>query len=147
MLVGATSGVTIGAVIGIIAENDPVTVASYAISGLIAGIFYRLGKIGVIIGFIVGNILLTYVANGNTVPIILIQEILIASLGLLAVPKRFKINIQDLLGNDKLLPEATTRALTATQDTVTKLNSMSETIADLAKSYEEAASTVLEEKT
>ena len=146
MLVGATSGVTIGAVIGIIAENDPVTVASYAISGLIAGIFYRLGKIGVIIGFIVGNILLTYVANGNTVPIILIQEILIASLGLLAVPKRFKINIQDLLGNDKLLPEATTRALTATQDTVTKLNSMSETIADLAKSYEEAASTVLEEK-
>ena len=47
---------------------------------------------------------------------------------------------------DKLLPEATTRALTATQDTVTKLNSMSETIADLAKSYEEAASTVLEEK-
>ena len=146
MLVGATSGITIGTVLGIIAGNEPIMVASYAISGLIAGIFYKLGKIGVIVGFILGNVILTYVANGNTVPVILIQEILIASLGLLAVPKRFKIDIQDLIGKDKLLPETTTRALTENEDTVFKLNSMSQTIADLAKSYEEAASTVLEEK-
>ncbi len=37
MLVGATSGITIGTVLGIIAGNEPVMVASYAISGLIAG--------------------------------------------------------------------------------------------------------------
>lgn len=146
MLVGATSGITIGTVLGIISGNEPIMVASYAISGLIAGVFYKLGKIGVIIGFIIGNITLTYVANGNTSSIILIQEILIASLGLLAVPKRFKIDIEDLYGKDKLLPETTTRALTGNQETITKLNSMSETIADLAKSYEEAASAVLEEK-
>lgn len=146
MLVGATSGITIGTALGIIANNEPVMVASYAISGLVAGIFYKLGKIGVIIGFIIGNVILTYVANGNSSSIILIQEILIASLGLLAVPKRFKIDIQDLYGKEKLLPETTTRALTTNQETITKLNSMSETIADLAKSYEEAASTVLEEK-
>ena len=146
MLVGATSGITIGTVLGIIAGNEPVMVASYAISGLIAGVFYKLGKIGVIVGFILGNVILTYVANGNTVPVILIQEILIASLGLLAVPKRFKIDIKDLIGKDKLLPETTIRALTENEDTVFKLNSMSQTIADLAKSYEEAASTVLEEK-
>ena len=97
MLVGATSGITIGTVLGIIAGNEPVMVASYAISGLIAGIFYKLGKIGVIVGFILGNVILTYVANGNTVPVILIQEILIASLGLLAVQKMFIIDIQDLI--------------------------------------------------
>lgn len=146
MLVGATSGITIGTVLGIIAENEPIMVASYAISGLIAGVFYKLGKPGVIIGFILGNIILTYFANGNTVPVILIQEILIASLGLLAVPKRFNIDIQDLLGKDKLLPETTTRALPENEATILKLNNMSQTIADLAKSYEEAASTVLEEK-
>ena len=43
MLVGATSGITIGTVLGIIAGNEPVMVASYAISGLIAGVFYKLG--------------------------------------------------------------------------------------------------------
>lgn len=146
MLVGATGGITIGVVLGIIENGEPIMVASYAISGLIAGVFYRLGRIGVIAGFILGNIILTYVANGNTVPVILIQEILIASLGLLAVPKRFEINIEDLYGKHKLLPETTERRLTENQDTIFKLNSMSETISDLAKSYEEAASTVLEEK-
>lgn len=146
MLVGATGGITIGVVLGIIGDSEPIMVASYAISGLIAGIFYKLGKIGVIAGFILGNVILTYVANGNTVPVILIQEILIASLGLLAVPKRFQIDIQDLYGKNKLLPETTSRSLAENQDTIFKLNSMSETISDLAKSYQEAATTVLEEE-
>lgn len=146
MLVGATGGITIGVVLGIIANSEPIMVASYAISGLLAGIFYRLGRIGVVAGFILGNVVLTYVANGNTVPVILIQEILIAFLGLLAVPKRFQIDITDLYGKNKLLPETTVRGLTQNEDTIYKLNSMSHAISDLAKSYEEAASTILEEK-
>ncbi len=145
MVVGATGGITIGIVTGIIGNSDPIMVASYALSGLIAGIFYRLGRIGVVLGFILGNVLLTYVANGNTVPVILFQEILIAFLGLLAVPKRFKINIQDLYTKNKLLPETTNNRLTQNEDTIFKLNSISEAISDLAKSYEEAASTLLEE--
>lgn len=80
MLVGGTAGITIGMVLGIINSAEPILVASYAISGMIAGILNKLGKIGVIIGFCVGNAVLTYVANGNTVPIITIREILIASL-------------------------------------------------------------------
>ena len=93
MLIGATSGIMIGVTLGIIGDQEPILVASYAISGMIAGLFNRLGKVGVVIGFILGNIALTYVANGNTVPVILIQEILIAFLGLLAVPKKVKIDI------------------------------------------------------
>lgn len=146
MLVGATGGITIGVVLGIIQSSNPIMVASYAISGMLAGLFYRLGKIGVVVGFILGNILLAYVSNGNTVPIILFQEILIAFLGLLAVPKRLEINIKDLYGKNKLLPETTSRTLSENQDTIFKLNSMSEAISDLAKSYEEAASTILDEK-
>ncbi len=146
MLVGATGGITIGVVLGIIQNGDPTMIAAYAISGMLAGLFYKLGKIGVVIGFILGNILLSYVSNGNTVPVIMFQEILIAFLGLLAVPKKFEINIEDLYGKNKLLPETTTKTLNENQDTILKLNSMSETISDLAKSYEEAASTILDEK-
>ena len=146
MLVGATSGITIGVVLGIIGGNEPIMVASYAISGFIAGIFSKIGKIGVIVGFLLGNVILSYVSNGNTVPVILIQEILIASLALLAIPKKLKIDIQDLYCKNKLLPETTTKTITENEDTIFKLNSMSQTIADLAKSYEEAACTVLEEK-
>lgn len=146
MLIGATSGVTIGVTLGIIGGSEPILVASYAISGMIAGLFNRLGKVGVVIGFILGNIALTYVENGNTVPIILIQEILIAFLGLLAVPKKVKIDIADFYGREKLLPEATGISLTENDDTIFKLNSMSEAISDMAKSYQEAASTVVSEE-
>ena len=135
MLVGATGGITIGVVLGIISGSEPMMIAAYAISGLVAGILNKFGRIGVVVGFIAGNVLLTYVANGNTVPIITIQEILIACLGLLAIPKKLKINIEDLYGKTKLLPETTGRSLGETQETILKLNSMSETIADLAKGY------------
>ena len=101
MLVGATGGITIGVVLGIISSTEPIMIASYAISGLVAGILNKFGRIGVVVGFIIGNVLLTYVANGNTVPIITIQEILIACLGLLAIPKKLKINIEDLYGKTK----------------------------------------------
>ena len=57
-------------------------------------------------------------------------------MGLLAIPKKLKINIEDLYGKTKLLPETYRKKLGEAQDnTILKLNSMSETIADLAKGY------------
>lgn len=146
ILVGATSGVTIGVVIGIIANNEPIMIAAYALSGMIAGIFNKLGKIGVIIGFILGNILLSYVDNGNTIPIIMFQEILIASLGLLAIPKTVSISIDDFIKKESLLPETTGRTLEENRETILKLNSISDAVSDMAKSYQEAASTILDEE-
>ena len=146
ILVGAPSGITIGVVLGIIGNSEPIMIASYAISGMIAGIFNKFGKIGVILGFIIGNVLLTYVANGNTVPVILIQEILIASLGLLAIPKGVQINIEDLVSKTKMLPETTGKTLEENKETVYKLTSMSQTISDMAKSYQEAAATIVSEE-
>lgn len=114
--------------------------------GMMAGIFNRLGKIGVVIGFVLGNILLSYVSNGNTSSIIAIQEILIASLGLLAVPKSMKINIEDLYETTKLLPEGSGKSLEENKDTIYKLNSMSETIFEIARTYKEAAATIVDEE-
>lgn len=144
-LVGGATGITIGVVLGIIGGGEPIMVASYAISGMIAGLFNRLGKIGVIVGFILGNTLLTYVANGNVVPIILFQEILIASLGLLAIPKNIGFEIENEYGKEKLLPESNTRVLEENRETKQKLNNISETISEMAKSYHEAAATEVEE--
>ena len=146
VLVGATAGVTIGSVVGIIGGNEPIIIATYAISGMLAGIFNRLGKIGVIIGFTFGNILLSYATNGNTSSIIAIQEILIASLGLLALPKNMKIDIEDLYGKVKLLPDGRGTTLEENSETIYKLNSMSETIFEMAKTYKEAAATIVDEE-
>ena len=74
MLVGGTAGITIGTVQGILNGQTPIMLAAYAISGLMAGILNKLGKVGVIVGFIIGNILLSYVANGGNIEVIKFQE-------------------------------------------------------------------------
>ena len=146
ILVGATGGITIGVVLGIISGSEPIMIAVYAVSGMIAGILNRFGRIGVVAGFALGNIIIAYVSNGNTVQLIMFQEILIASLGLLAVPKNVEINIEDLFGKTKLLPESGRRDLESNKDTIYKLNSISETIFDMAETYQEAAATILTEE-
>lgn len=143
VLVGATGGITIGIVLGIIGGSEPLMIAVYAVSGMVAGLLNKFGRIGVVVGFIIGNVIIAYAANGNNVPLIMFQEVLIASIGLLAVPKNIEINIEDLYGKTKLLPETTGRNLEENQDTIYKLNSISDAIFDMAESYQEAAATIL----
>lgn len=135
VLVGTTAGVTIGVTLGVITSSDPMMVAAYAISGMIAGILNRFGKLGVIIGFSLGNIVLAYVSNGYTVELIHFKEILIASIGLLAVPKSIQINIEEFIGNSKLLPVFQDRALNKSKETAERLNNVSETIQEMARTY------------
>lgn len=135
VLVGTTAGVTIGVTVGVITSSDPIMVAAYAISGMIAGILNKFGKLGVIIGFCLGNIVLAYVSNGYTVELIHFKEILIASIGLLAVPKSIQINIEEFIGNSKLLPIFPDRALNKSKETAERLNNVSETIQEMAKTY------------
>ena len=139
MLVGATSGVTIGVTLGIISGNDPVTIAVYSISGLIAGILNKFGKIGVIVGFILGDILLTYLSNGGVENLIVFKEILIAGIGLLAVPKSIKLDIENVIGNKQFLPITTNRGLDKSKETITKLKNMSEAVEQMANSYTDAS--------
>ena len=135
VLVGTTAGVTIGVTLGVITSSDPMMVAAYAISGMIAGILNKFGKWGVIVGFSLGNIVLAYVSNGYTVELIHFKEILIASIGLLAVPKTVQINIEEFMGNSKLLPIFPDRALNKSKETAERLNNVSETIQEMAKTY------------
>ena len=135
VLVGTTAGVTIGVTLGVITNADPLMVAAYAISGMCAGILNKFGKIGVIIGFCLGNVVLAYVSNGYTVELIYFKEILIASIGLLAVPKSIKIDIEEFIGKSKFLPEFQSRALNQTKETAERLNNVSETIGQMAKTY------------
>ncbi len=135
VLVGTTAGVTIGVTLGVITTSDPLMVAAYAISGMVAGILNKFGKLGVIVGFGLGNIVLAYVANGYTVELIHFKEILIASIGLLAIPKSIQINIEEFIGSSKLLPIFPDRALNKSKETADKLNNVSETIQEMAKTY------------
>lgn len=145
ILIGTTAGATIGVTLGIIANNEPIVVAAYAISGMIAGILNRFGKVGVICGFVLGNIVLSYVANGMVQNLILFKEILIAGIALLAVPKNINLNIENVVGNNKFLPVASNRGLNRSKETVNKLNNVSKAVKDMADTYKNVAATVITE--
>ena len=146
MLVGATSGVSIGVTLGIISGNEPVIIAAYAISGLIAGILNRFGKIGVVLGFILGNILITYLSNGGVENLIVFKEILIAGIGLLALPKSIKLDIENIIGDKPFLPVASNRGLDKSKETIEKLKNMSEAVEQMANSYTDNSQKLEENK-
>lgn len=149
ILVGATSGITTGVTLGIITGGDPIIIAAYAISGMIAGVLNRFGKIGVILGFCIGNVVLAYASNGYTIELIYFKEILLASIMLLAIPNNIKIDIEQFTGIEKLLPISRERSLTKEKETVEKLNNVSETIKEMANTYskeKENSEIELEEK-
>lgn len=135
VLVGATSGVTIGVTLGIITGGEPIIIAAYAISGMVAGFLNRFGRIGVIVGFCIGNVILAYASNGYTVELIYFKEILLASIILLAIPKNVSIDIEEFVGGSKFLPISRERTLTREKETVEKLNNVSETIKKMANAY------------
>ena len=135
ILVGTTSGVTIGVTLGVITGSEPIMIAAYAISGMLAGVFNKLGKIGVIVGFALGNVLLAYVSNGYTVELIYFKEILVASIGLLLLPKNFQIDLEEFIGNSKFLPVTPNGALNKSKEVAENLTHVSDAIKEMAVSY------------
>lgn len=135
ILVGTTAGVTIGVTLGVITGSEPIMIAAYAISGMMAGILNRFGKIGVVVGFALGNVILAYVSNGYTVELIHFKEILVASIGLLFIPNKLQIELEEFIGKTKLLPVTPERALNRSKEVAENLNTMSEAIQEIATTY------------
>jgi len=135
VLIGTTSGVTIGATLGIIAEYEPSMVAAFAISGMLAGLLNRFGKVGVIVGFVIGNGVLAYISNGTTIDIQILKEIIIASIALLVVPSNIHIPIEEFLGKSKFLPSVMGNTLVQGKETANKLNIVSQAIQSMAETY------------
>lgn len=135
LLVGSTIGVTLGLVLGIVGYISPIQVLAFSISGLLAGSLCRLGRPGVIVGFLIGNTIISYLTTGNTLTILLYRELIIAGAMVLFVPKYFDIDIEDLVGKGTFFSPVPDNRLTASTTAENKLDNLSETINEIAKSY------------
>ena len=140
-LVGVASGTSIGVILAIMGLDDTNMIASYAFSGLIAGIFSKFGKVGVVVGFILGNAILTYTANGSVQVLISLKEILIASVGLLAIPKKIEIQIEDIIGKTRALSDGNVKTFEKPERTIQRLNVVSDAFDKMAESFSEVAIT------
>lgn len=133
MLIACTTALSMGLIVSMIELQNGLQIAVFAVSGILAGLLNRFGRIGVTVGFILGNSLLIYLTNGDTIQIIYFREIFIAAIALLFVPSNMEIEIEDLVGKNKLLTDLGENRLAQNDEIVNKLNIISNTISNLVE--------------
>ena len=140
ILVGAVSGISVGLAISFVDSTSFVQISMFAISGILSGALNKFGKIGVIVGFILGNAILTYWVRGASTMIIYFREIFVASIGLLLVPSKIKIELEDLVGRNKLLDNGGDRRLEDKNSEITeKLRTLSDMFNELSNTTDKTA--------
>ena len=135
MLIGGTSGIAIGTSLILIGNINTFQLLIFVISGVLAGIFSKFGKIGVISGFIIGNAILVYFNNEDINTINYFREIFISALGLLFVPSRFKLNIEELIPKEILLDNSGEHRLNYYEEIKEKINAVAQTITDMNNNF------------
>lgn len=133
VLVGGTTGISLGLLLGVLGVCSPMQILAFALSGLLAGILSRFGKLATIAGFVIGGAIVTYMSTGFTAELISIKEILVASIVFLFIPKFVGIDIQEIVEDVKLLHGQAGLRIADSKDTQDKLANISDVISEMSK--------------
>ena len=133
---GAITGTTAGLIVGLsytcFADVSMTFVVSLAFSGFVAGLLRRFGKIGVIIGFVAGNVYISYYSHGLAQLNIVIVECVVSSIALLFMPKFFENKLDNLFDQGKGLETFRNNMLNPTKEAKDKIGAVSEVFEQLA---------------
>lgn len=87
---GAVAGIIVGIVPNLLGLHNANSISFYALSGLVGGIFFSFRRIGVLVGFTLGNLLLSlyfgqqeFLANG------LLETVIAGIIFLIFIPRKF----------------------------------------------------------
>lgn len=129
---GAASGLVIGLILTLITEINMTYVVTLAFSGFISGVLSKVGKIGVVIGFIVGNLYIAYYSNGFSELTMRISELVIASVSLLFMPKVFETKLDRIFNKNKTLDNPYQNMLDASTSVREKIGAVSDVFDGIA---------------
>lgn len=77
---GATAGIVLGMITYISSSQMPYIIALLSVGGLLGGLFKDLGKVGTLIGFALGNTIVSFYVNGLGTSFLNYKEIILASI-------------------------------------------------------------------
>ena len=133
---GAISGCSAGLLVGLlltgVTDVNMSLVVSLSLSGGLAGIFSRFGKIPVVIAFILGNIYISYYSSGFSELTLRLSEMLIASISLLFMPKAFEFKLDKLFNKNKTLDKTFDNMLSSSNSAKEKIGALSEVFESLS---------------
>lgn len=129
---GTAAGLVIGLILTLITNVNMTYVVTLAFSGFISGILSKVGKIGVVIGFIVGNLYIAYYANGFSELTMRVSELVISSVFLLFMPKVFETRLDRIFNKNKTLDGAYQNMLDSSTSVREKIGAVSDVFDSIA---------------
>lgn len=131
-VVGAATGLVLGLMLTFMSDINMTYVVTLAFSGFISGILSKVGKIGVVIGFIAGNLYIAYYANGFSELTMRVSELVIASVSLLFMPKVFETKLDRIFNKNRSLENPYQNMLDSSTSVKEKIGAMSDVFDSIA---------------
>ncbi len=134
-LVGSTVGITLGIISYIAKPEMPFILAIYGFAGLLTGIFKELGKTGSVLGFLLGNSIISFYVNGYGISFLNWRELLI-SVGLFLISYSY---LDNWLSNyiEAITNRSKEKSYSYRKDQITidKLNEIAEVFNELGQTF------------
>lgn len=140
--IGASIGVTIGLIASISGMLEPITVVIYSVSGLLGGVFRKLGRIGTCLGFVSGNLLLTLYLYEVGQGFINLKEFIVCAIVFFLIPESIIESTVGIFGKSETnSPDKHSYSLRIKELTVGRLDKFSRTFKELSKTFQEISET------
>lgn len=138
IFIGSTVGITLGVISYMSQPEMPFILAIYGLAGLLTGIFKELGKSGSVLGFLLGNAIVSFYINGYGISFINLRELLVA-IGIFSITYKY---LDGWLGDyiDAITNRSKERAHSHIKDQITidKLNELAEVFNELGQTFRKA---------
>jgi stage II sporulation protein E len=132
-IMGACSGLIVGLVILSTKNTNATYVLTLATSGLMSGFLSRFGRVGIVIGFSLGSLIIAYLTNSNSYFNINVYEILISSLIILFIPKKLTLKVNEMFNYNNKLNNSYTNLLDYGYDVKNRLDTVSNIFSSLSE--------------
>lgn len=137
---GAITGTVVGMMLALTNNVTPFIIAIFAVSGLLSGMFQEFGKMGIISGFFVGNVLLGFYINEAWTSIPYWKEVAASSGIFLLLPKSIIEKSKSILRyNEQITSEIYHQKLK--EVTIHKMHHFSQAFLKLSNTFADLAET------
>lgn len=131
-LSGSAAGIVIGLTLTLITDVNMTYVVTLAFSGFISGVLSKVGKIGVVIGFIIGNLYIAYYSNGFSELSMRVSELVISSVALLFMPKVLELKLEKIFNKNSTLENPYQNMLDTSTSVRDKIGAVSDVFDSIA---------------
>ncbi|HLR21240.1 MAG TPA: stage II sporulation protein E [Tissierellaceae bacterium] len=105
VLMGVNGGIILGLVSYMPSAEMPFVISILAVGGLLAGLFKELGKIGTILGFVLGNGIISFYINNLGTSLISTRELILSSIIFLIMAQYIDIDIKEIFVGESYTKE------------------------------------------